>query len=1262
MTETVGIDIELNSEPARRGSREYEAALRSVTDASRRANREFEQSDRVLQQVRGTILRTAGSLLGAGGLAAGLRQAGQRAAEFSRSVAEVGTLLPDDAEIQAVADAAKALGVEFGTLPIDQTRAFYQAISAGAGSAAEATRILDTANRLALGGVTDVTTAVDVLTTAVNAYGLDASRAGEVSDALFVAMRAGKTTVGELASSFGVVAPLAAQTGVSIDELLAATSALTKGGISTSQAMTGLRAVLAAVAKPSVEATRLAQDLGLQFSAAAIQTQGLAGFLGELVDKTGGSTEQLAKLFGGVEALVPVLALAGQAGVDFTTILGDMDRKVGETQRAFERIAASDAARLDRVLATFSAEALELGEALLRGVVPAAELVAENMDELKDAVLFLGVAFGGARAAVLLYALALRGAAVAQAAVAFGALALQVRSVAAALALLQTAMGPAGWLVLGATAGAAAFVKFRRDLRESEAAVYDLEGALASLVGQVGSLSQEAALERVVQGREQVERQRELLRTLEQEAEKRERIARITTDPRRFREARDAAQEAQANVERQRTLVEGLERATEAAATRFRELSIAAASATKEMPGSREVRDLEEAAAKLRDTLLDAIELGIASRDELNAIRDRYDQITRILSDQNISLERRVALKREELRIEETLARVGMSATRRFVGDPRSATPSIGLATPGMGRTSIGTGAITDLLSPGRMQELARALEAVDDAAAAVARSQFDLARDSVGAAEGLLYLDQRLRILPQSLAQAVDGVLDLQFSFDQFKAARASADVPGQIAAGFGVAGGIIAVGQAIFAASENARRRAEEARENIRRVSESLSQPISGFESDLRRAVEAYSSSMDGLTRRSLEAWARGSDDLAQLARAVLSPLDATVSQAGVDAFARAAAALGDPDLIRLAEQLAGALERYRSEFLQEFEARRLAVEFGDEAAAQYRRQIELERQLAEARLLGIEESLVREVFAAEERKRLADEAERLTRDEERRLQEIADARRSFLEDLSRREAFTAGTGAQFDAADAFRRAVEAADEALASGAITQEEYARAVAQAAAEQADALRAIEDAAERAAEAIARQNDALESEISLRTLVLEGKDAEAAALRREIQFREELRRAIEAGLDETLIERLRELQDRERQAAADARAVEDLVQSVSRQAERDQQQFVRSSVQSITAMQADTLTELTRGSNTYLREISLNTAGLRGAGTVGASGGTRIEVRVTQQFYGPVTNAQQVGANTARQIAEEVDRALGQAQREAQRLGQGVGG
>jgi TP901 family phage tail tape measure protein len=323
-----------------------------------------------------------------------------QAREFNAAIAETSTLIKGTPEeIAALEAGARKLALTFGGEATPQVKAYYQALSAGAASVGEATALLGTANKLAVGGVTDVTTAVDILTTATNIYKTEGLLAADASDALFVAMRAGKTTVGELASGMGQVLPLAQKLGVSFDETAAATSALTKGGLATTSAITGLRAAMTAVLGPSAEATKLAQKLGIDFTASGLKAKGFSDFMADVVAKTGGSAEAMATLFGSVEATTVALSLSGAAGGYMNDILGQMKTKAGETQTAFDKINESLDGRLSRALAATSDIALGLGKIALPLVVFGLEAVAGVTKIVSEHMDVLAVGLGAAATA-----------------------------------------------------------------------------------------------------------------------------------------------------------------------------------------------------------------------------------------------------------------------------------------------------------------------------------------------------------------------------------------------------------------------------------------------------------------------------------------------------------------------------------------------------------------------------------------------------------------------------------------------------------------------------------------------------------------------------------------------------------------------------------------------------------------------------------------------------------------------------------------------
>jgi len=333
------------------------------------------------------------AMIAGGVVAAGLGLATHSATKFNTAMAEVSTLVDTSTtDMDALASNVRSLSKEFGQMPVDTAKALYTTISAGFGDAQDATVMLEGAMKLARGGITDTETAIDGLTSIMNSYGMAADQVTGVSDQMFVAMKAGKTTIGELSSSMGKVTPLAASAGVGLDQLLAATSALTLGGMNTAEAVTSLRGIITAVTKPTSEATKVAEQLGIQYSTAAIKSMGLANWMAHVKDKVGDNQEAMAQLFGRVEGLSGVLALTGNQAGAFADILGQMQKATRATEDAFRKVDATAGAAFDRAKANASVLMETVGNALLpvvSGLADAFAWLSDKISSLAEAHPFL---------------------------------------------------------------------------------------------------------------------------------------------------------------------------------------------------------------------------------------------------------------------------------------------------------------------------------------------------------------------------------------------------------------------------------------------------------------------------------------------------------------------------------------------------------------------------------------------------------------------------------------------------------------------------------------------------------------------------------------------------------------------------------------------------------------------------------------------------------------------------------------------------------
>lgn len=153
-----------------------------------------------------------------------------------------------------------ALGT--GTDAIELRNGLYEIISA-VGDVEEAYDILETANKLAITGFTDITNAVDGLTTVLNAYKMQLSEADRIANIFVKTQQYGKITVDQFARDLAQSVPYATQLGIKIEEIGTAIALLTSRGVKPAQAETQLASFLRNILDDNTEITKeLNKQLG----------------------------------------------------------------------------------------------------------------------------------------------------------------------------------------------------------------------------------------------------------------------------------------------------------------------------------------------------------------------------------------------------------------------------------------------------------------------------------------------------------------------------------------------------------------------------------------------------------------------------------------------------------------------------------------------------------------------------------------------------------------------------------------------------------------------------------------------------------------------------------------------------------------------------------------------------------------------------------------------------------------------------------------
>jgi TP901 family phage tail tape measure protein len=372
------------------------------------------------------------------------------AADVDKGVSEVITLFGlTGTEATAMSKKMKegiaGVSNEVGIAQTVITEGLYNAISAGIPEE-NVFDFMTIAAQASIAGVTDVNTAVDGITTAINAYGLSAEDAQRVSDSMFAAVQGGKTTFGELSDALFNVAPAAAAAGVSMEEVNAGIATLTASGVPTSVATTQLRAALTGLQRPSEDLDKIFQKLGYESAQVAIESKGLGFALDAVKTASNGNNGELQKLLGSTEAVSAANIIAGTGAEKFATELDRQANAAGATQKAFDVMQKSTAQQFQKTTTMLQNIAIALGDKLL-------PLFNDFLGVIQDVLMwFDGLSDTWQNAILIIAGIA---AAVGPVLIVLGKLATLMPAIVTGFTILT---GPIGWTIAAITAlGAAVY-------------------------------------------------------------------------------------------------------------------------------------------------------------------------------------------------------------------------------------------------------------------------------------------------------------------------------------------------------------------------------------------------------------------------------------------------------------------------------------------------------------------------------------------------------------------------------------------------------------------------------------------------------------------------------------------------------------------------------------------------------------------------------------------------------------------------------------
>lgn len=362
------------------------------SDAIRRMEREQQGLNKALEMGKVAALAIGAALVAAASYGA------KQWSDYSKEIANINSLIDiSDSEFKSLDGTLTRLSNTFAIQKKELGAGVYQAVSAGAEDLNSALQIVEQSAILSKAALVQNTQAVDIITTAMNAYGEETMSAGKASDIYFNIIKRGKINGQQLAATIGQSITLFSAAAVSMEELGAGMSTLTKVGVPAAQATTQLNGVVNAFIKPSTAMSEALERAGYASGAALLQSKGLSGALQFLQDETGGATDKMSDLITNTQGVRGALALLTRGGEEYNEVLSTFasDEVSGAAEEALKRQTegfAKDTFSVERSMIALQNLSIVIGEKVLPIIGRFAEFItklATDFDSLNGPTKFL---------------------------------------------------------------------------------------------------------------------------------------------------------------------------------------------------------------------------------------------------------------------------------------------------------------------------------------------------------------------------------------------------------------------------------------------------------------------------------------------------------------------------------------------------------------------------------------------------------------------------------------------------------------------------------------------------------------------------------------------------------------------------------------------------------------------------------------------------------------------------------------------------------
>ena len=364
--------------------------LEKQHDKTRAANiRHQRAQERMDRHMRNMAARAARAAVGIGAIVtagAGVGNAVNGMRTFERSLSRIEGLVGIAGDqVDAMGDSLVRLSGDVAQSPTQLAEALFFVTSAGY-RGAEALQIVEQSARASVAGLGETAQIADVVTSAVNAYGVENLSAARTVDILTAAVRAGKLEATTLGPALADVVGTASALDIGLADVAGTLAVFSRTGTNAAKGATTLNGIFNALLETSAEGERALAGVNLSLAdlRQIAREDGVIAVMRTLDEAFEGNITRLRAVIPETEAFRGIMNVLSQDGQAVAQVLRDVQHSTGVANEAFQVAARTTDHELNEAVTRLNTNMQRLADRTLPGVVDQLSEVAGHMAHIAE--------------------------------------------------------------------------------------------------------------------------------------------------------------------------------------------------------------------------------------------------------------------------------------------------------------------------------------------------------------------------------------------------------------------------------------------------------------------------------------------------------------------------------------------------------------------------------------------------------------------------------------------------------------------------------------------------------------------------------------------------------------------------------------------------------------------------------------------------------------------------------------------------------------